>query len=110
MTRGLSDYLYFLKEESYEKLSPHAFSIVLKDKKYDCARLYKYLESEGIQCKTLFGSLPTQHQAFKSLNYKYGQFPASEYVGENGLHFGIHQYLTEDDLLYIGDTLKSYFK
>ncbi len=84
--------------------------MVLKDKKYDCARLYKYLESKGIQCKTLFGSLPTQHQAFKFLNYKYGEFPASEYVGENGLHFGIHQYLTDDDLLYISDTLKGYFK
>lgn len=110
LTEELSDYLYFPKEESYEKISPHAFSIVLRDKKYDCAKLYKHLEAKGIQCKTLFASLPTQHQAFQFLNYKYGQFPVSEYVGENGLHFGIHQYLTEDDLLYISDTLKGYFK
>jgi dTDP-4-amino-4,6-dideoxygalactose transaminase len=54
--------------------------------------------------------LPTQHKAFKFLDYRYGQFPVSEYVGENGLHFGIHQYLTEDDLLYIRDNLKAYFK
>lgn len=110
LTEVLSEYIYFLKEENYEKVSPHAFPLVLKDKKYDGARLYKYLESKGIQCKTLFGSLPTQHQAFKFLNYQYGQFPVSEYVGENGLHFGMHQYLTEDDLLYISDTLKAYFK
>ncbi len=110
LTEELSDYLYFLEEESHEKVSPHAFPIVLRDKKHDRNKLYNYLESNGIQCKTLFGSLPTQHQAFKFLNYKYGQFPASEYVGENGLHFGIHQYLTEDDLLYISQTLKGYFK
>lgn len=110
LTQDLSDYFHFLKEEEFEKVSPHAFPLVLKDKKFDCAGLYSYLESKEIQCKTLFGSLPTQHKVFKFLGYKYGQFPAAEYVGENGLHFGIHQYLTDDDLLYIGDTLKGYFK
>jgi len=110
LTKELSDYFYFLKEENFEKVSPHAFPLVLKDGKRDRDKLYSYLESKGIQCKTLFGSLPTQHQAFQFLNYKYGQFPAAEYVGENGLHFGVHQYLNDDDLLYISDTLKSYFK
>jgi len=41
---------------------------------------------------------------------EYGQFPAAEYVGRSGLHFGIHQYLNNDDLLYIKDALKDYFK
>ncbi len=109
-TRELDEFCYFLKEEKYEKVSPHAFPLVLKDEKYDCSKLYHYLEDKGIQCKTLFGSLPTQHQAFKFLGYKLGQFPASEYVGENGLHFGMHQYLTADDLLFISETLKSYFR
>jgi len=84
--------------------------VVLKDEKFECARLYEYLESRGIQSKTLFGSLPTQHNAFRFLNYEYGQFPVAEYVGNNGLHFGIHQYLSDDDLIYISDTLKGYFK
>jgi len=110
LTKELSEYFYFLKEEKFEKVSPHAFPLVLKDKKYDCSKLYHYLESKGIQCKTLFGSLPTQHKAFKFLNYKYGQFPAAEYVGKNGLHFGIHHYLNNNDLLYIRDTLSDYFK
>lgn len=110
LTEELSDYFYFLKEENYEKVSPHAFPLVLREEKYDQNRLYNYLESKGIQCKTLFGSLPTQHNAFKFLGYKPGQFPAAEYVGENGLHFGIHQYLNDDDLVYISDTLKGYFK
>ena len=110
LTQDLSDYCYFIKEEPYEKVSPHAFPLVLKDEKYDCEKLYKYLESKGIQSKTLFGSLPTQHNAFRFLGYQYGQFPVAEYVGRNGLHFGIHQYLTDDDLLYISGTLRSYFQ
>ena len=62
LTAELSDYLHFLEEESHEKISPHAFSLVLKDKKYDRDKLYHYLEAKDIQCKTLFGSLPTQHR------------------------------------------------
>jgi len=110
LTEELSEHLHFLKEESYEKVSPHAFPLVLKNGKYDCARLYSHLESKGIQCKTLFGSLPTQHKAFQFLGYEQGQFPVAEYVGRNGLHFGIHQYLSDDDLHYISDCLKSYFQ
>lgn len=110
MTEDLSDYCYFIKEETYEKVSPHAFPFVLKDIKYNRDSLYKYLESKGIQCKTLFGSLPTQHNAFKFLDYQYGDFPVSEYVGKNGLHFGMHQYLNDDDLHFISDTLHEYFR
>lgn len=110
ITKSLSDYFYFLEEKPHEKVSPHAFPLVLKNEKYNCAKLYEYLESKGIQCKTLFASLPTQHKAFEFLGYEYGQFPAAEYVGENGLHFGIHQYLNDDDLYYIGKTIESYFK
>jgi dTDP-4-amino-4,6-dideoxygalactose transaminase len=109
LTGELSNYCYFIREEDYEKISPHAFPLVLKDEKYDRDGLYEYLESKGIQCKTLFGCLPTQHNAFKFLNYQYGQFPISEYIGKNGLHFGMHQYMTDDDLLFISDTLKEYF-
>lgn len=110
MTKDLSDYCYFIKEEEYEKISPHAFPLVLKDEKYDRDELYKYLESKGVQCKTLFGSLPTQHNAFRFLNYKHGDFTVSEYVGKNGLHFGMHQYLNDDDLDYVNEALHKYFE
>lgn len=110
LTEDLSDYCHFIKEEPYEKVSPHAFPLVLKNEKYNRDSLYKYMESKGIQCKTLFGSLPTQHNAFKFLDYRYGDFPVSEYVGKNGLHFGMHQYLNDDDLHFISDTLHEYFR
>ncbi len=110
LTENVREYCHFLEEQPYETISPHAFSLVLKDKKYDGHKLYKHLESKGIQCKTLFGSLPTQHNAFKFLGHKFGEFPVSEYVGVHGLHFGMHQYLTDDDLVFIAETIKSYFK
>ena len=47
---------------------------------------------------------------FEFLGYKFGEFPEAEYVGNNGLHFGIHQYLSRDDLDYASDKLHEYFK
>jgi len=110
MTKNLEEYMYFIKEEDHDVVCPHAFPVILKNEKYDCKKLYNYLEKKSIQCKTLFGSLPTMHKAFNFMDYKPGDFPVAEYLGKNGLHFGIHQYLTSDDLEYIADTLNSYFK
>jgi len=110
MTKDLKDYVHFSKEEDYEVICPHAFPMVLKDPKYGYKKLYNYLESKGIQTKTLFSCLPTQHRVYDFMNYKIGDFPVSEFIGDNGLHFGIHQYLSDDDLLYIHDVLDNYFK
>lgn len=97
--------------EDYSQLdkNSHAFSLTLKDPSFDYSKLYSFLEGEGIQCKRNFGSMPTQHEAFKYLGHKLGEFPEAEYVGNNGLHFGIHQFLSKDDLDFASDKLHKYF-
>jgi dTDP-4-amino-4,6-dideoxygalactose transaminase len=109
LTKDLEDIAYFVNEEKNELVSPHAFSIILKDSAHNYKKFYKFLESSGIQCKRNFGSMPTQHKAFEYLGHKKGEFPEAEYVGNNGLHFGIHQFLTKDDLNYASETLHKYF-
>jgi len=109
-TADLSDLIYFTEEEPHEVLAPHAFSITLKDPKLNYHRLYNFLESKGIECKRNFGSMPTQHKAFEFLGHKLGEFPEAEYVGENGLHFGIHQFLLKEDVTYASNILHEYFK
>jgi len=109
-TKTLKDFAFFNSEEPHEKVSAHAFSLVLKDPKYDYKKLYKFLEDNSIECKRNFGSMPTQHKAFEFLNHKLGEFPEAEYVGDNGLHFGIHQYLSEQDLDYAANILNNYFQ
>lgn len=108
-TKDLGDLVYFTEEEPHEVVSPHAYSITLKDPKLDYGRLYSFLENNGIQCKRNFGSMPTQHGAFKYLGHKLGEFPAAEYIGDNGLHFGVHQYLEKKDLENASDLLHEYF-
>lgn len=105
------DALEFWKENSeYEYVSPHAFPMVFKkDDELNRDKFYNYLEQNSIQCKTLFGSVPTQQPAFTFMGHKLGAFPDAEYVGRNGLHIGIHQYLSEDDLHYISSIIHKYF-
>ncbi|MDO8460071.1 MAG: DegT/DnrJ/EryC1/StrS family aminotransferase [Nanoarchaeota archaeon] len=108
-TKDLQKYAYFNLEDAGNENCGHAFSVTLKDPKYNLSKLYSFLEQNGIECKRNFGSMPTQHKAFEFLGHKLGEFPESEYVGDNGLHFGIHRYLSRDDLDYASEKLHEYF-
>ena len=92
-----------------EVICPHALPLVLRDERRSVEGLSQHLERSGIQCKTLFGSLPTQHQAFRFLGYREGDFPVAERIGRTGLHFGVHQYLTDDDIAYAAERVAAYF-
>lgn len=105
----LEDRLILYRDDAGEVVCPHAFPLVLRDPEQSMEGLYRHLEDRGIQCKTLFGSLPTQHTAFAFLGYRKGDFPLAERIGLTGLHFGIHQYLTDDDIEYVAASVKSYF-
>ncbi len=105
----LQDKLLLYPDGPGEVTCPHAFPLVLRDKRRSVNGLYKHLEARSIQCKTLFGSLPTQHRAFQFLGYKRGAFPVAERIGTTGLHFGVHQYLTDDDIAYAAENVQSYF-
>jgi len=105
----LESALILYRDEPDEVVCPHAFPLVLRDEKQSVDGLYRHLESRGIQCKTLFGSLPTQHSAFTFLGYRDGDFPVAERIGRTGLHFGLHQYLADDDIDYVAASINSYF-
>ena len=106
----LEDQLVLYRDGPDEVICPHAFPLVLRDEKQSVEGLYNHLEGRGIQCKTLFGSLPTQHGAFAFLGYRKGDFPVAERIGLTGLHFGVHQYLADDDIDYVAASVRSYFK
>jgi dTDP-4-amino-4,6-dideoxygalactose transaminase len=108
--KHLEDRLILYRDGPGEIICPHAFPLVFRDPDASSDDLSNYLEDKGIQCKTLFGSLPTQHGAFKFLGYRGGEFPVSERLGLTGLHFGVHQYLTNDDLDYVVETVNAFFR
>jgi dTDP-4-amino-4,6-dideoxygalactose transaminase len=131
--RGLGKFMHFIEEGPQEIVAPHAFPLVLRDlkgkgpnaHKFDNASLlYSWLEENSIQTKTLFGCLPA-HPAFRwmldqadtdcgSISGRPtpvpSSFPVAEYIARRGMHFGIHQYLSFEDLDYVADVMGKYFE
>jgi len=109
-TKDLRSFAIFNAEGQHDAVAAHAFSITIKEPKYNAKELEKFLAANGVQCKRNFGSMPTQHAAFAFMGHKLGEFPESEYVGDNGIHIGIHQNLAKEHLNYISELLHNYFE
>lgn len=67
-----------------------------------------YLEKQGIDTRNLFSSMPTQCPGFSFLGYKIGDFPSAEYIGDNGIHIGVHQDLGKKECDYFINTVEKF--
>lgn len=89
-------------EEEQEVIGPQGFPFVIKaEAPFTLNDLTRALDASGIEWKSLFGSLPTQHRAWQFLGCRPGDFPEAEYVGAHGLHIGVHNKLTASDRQYV---------
>jgi len=105
------EYLYTITEEPYEKIGPHAFPIILKeDAPFTRNQLVDFMEKNGIDTRSLFLSMPTQCPGFGFLNYQMGDFANAEYIGENGLHIGVHQDIGEEEIEYVMNTIAEFLE
>ena len=99
-------WLSTIKEESHEKIGPHAIPIIINEEApFTRAQLTQYLEKNGIETRTLFVSMPTQCPGFEYLGYKLGQFPNAEYIGHHGIHIGVHQDVGIEEMEYVLNSL-----
>jgi len=114
LNKGLEPYrdvLYFFEENEGEWISPLSYPILVrKQAPFSRKQLVAHLEGVGIETRPAFGSIPTQHPAYEYMGHKKGEFPNAEEVGRRGLYIGIHQNLTKDDLDYVIDSFRSFFK
>ena len=102
-------YLTSLIRESYEDIGPHALPIIIQENApFDRVHLTAYMERNGIDTRTLFSSIPTQCGGFDLLGYKMGDFPNAEYIGENGIHIGVHQDLGRKECDFILNTIETF--
>ena len=100
-------WLSTIKEEAHEQIGPHAIPIIINEgAPFTRAELTRHLEKNGIETRTLFVSMPTQCPGFEYLGYKLGQFPNAEYLGNNGLHIGVHQDVGIEDMEYVLEILE----
>ncbi|MDO8668949.1 MAG: DegT/DnrJ/EryC1/StrS family aminotransferase, partial [Candidatus Buchananbacteria bacterium] len=102
-------YLTTIKKGKDEEIGPHAFPIILKEKvPFTRNQLVDYLEKQGVETRNLFSSIPTQCPGFSFLGHKLGDFPNAEYIGNNGLHIGIHQGINEEGIDYVIEVIDKF--
>lgn len=103
-------YLTTIKKEAHEEIGPHALPIILTEEaKFSRNDFVGHLERNGIDTRTLFLSMPTQCLGFSFLGYEQGEFPNAEYMGNNGIHVGVHQDMGRNECDYIVGVIKDFF-
>ena len=104
-------YLATIHEDPHERIGPHAVPIVVgEEATFTRDDLTQWLESRGVETRTLFASMPTQCRGFEYLGHRLGQFPQAEYIGAHGLHFGIHQGVGIDEMDYVLECLARFLE
>jgi dTDP-4-amino-4,6-dideoxygalactose transaminase len=107
--KKFSPYLGTIKEGPDEKIGPHAFPIIIKEgAPFTRNQLVDFLEKNGIDTRNLFSSMPTQCPGFTFLGHKLGDFPEAEYVGNNGIHIGVHQDIGKEHVGYFIDVVEEF--
>ncbi|MCD4830500.1 MAG: DegT/DnrJ/EryC1/StrS family aminotransferase [Anaerohalosphaeraceae bacterium] len=106
-----SEYIATIHEEKQEKIGPHAFPMIVQEKApFSRDQLTNYLDKNGIDTRDLFVSMPTQCPGFNFLGHTLGEFPIAEYIGNNGLHIGVHQDLSDEHIDYFIDTVEKFLE
>jgi len=102
-------YLTTITKEPYEEIGPHALPIVVQEEaNFTRDHLVHHLEENGIDTRNLFSSMPTQCAGFEYLNHKPGDFPNAEYIGNYGIHSGVHQDLGRKECDYILNVISDF--
>ncbi|HHT9158259.1 MAG TPA: DegT/DnrJ/EryC1/StrS family aminotransferase [Candidatus Brocadiaceae bacterium] len=107
--QAFDPHIVTIRKESYEDIGPHALPIIIRENpRFDRPKLANFMEERGIDTRTLFSSIPTQCAGFDFLGYKKGDFPNAEYIGNYGLHVGVHQDLSRPECDYILNAIRDF--
>lgn len=104
-----NNYFLTVKEDYLDYNSPHAFSMTVAsnvDNPLKIDGLKGLLTGADIEWKRNFGAMP-DHRCFSYLN-KPGSCPISTYIGNQGIHVGVHQELSTGDLERIVEVINNY--
>jgi CDP-6-deoxy-D-xylo-4-hexulose-3-dehydrase len=106
------EYLEFVEYAFYANPSPFGFPITVKPSApFDRNSLVKYLESNKIRTRPVFGGNLTRHSAFKKSEIA-TPYPlsGSDYVMNNTFWIGCAPMLTTGHLDYVIETIQKYFE
>ena len=109
------DGLLLPKEMDYAKHVYHLFVIQVKgkdgeDRSANRNKLQKFLGDNEIATGLHYPLPLHQQKCFSHLGYKYGDFPNTEALAEQGLSLPMFPELTDEQLNYISDKIHEFFK
>ena len=91
------------------RISYLAYPMILKQEYSDSMNIDKFryeLEQNGIETRPIFPSIPTRQPAYRKFKAAYKDaLPNAEYVSDNGLYIGCHQYLSLNNLERVVETI-----
>ncbi len=87
-----------------ENICPHGMPVTCASF-MDRAKIMAHLESRGIECRTLFSSLPTQEEAYAFLGHRFGEFPNAEFIGNHCFYVPCHHGMTDEHVQWIKESL-----
>src|SRR3990167_10942660 len=104
---------WFYHPDHYDQAQPSWFNypvVLSENAPYTRKELVKYFESKKIRCRLFFAGNITRHPAFKGKGIIIGKLPISDYLMKNAFLIACHPALTDANIKYIGDTLRSFIK
>ena len=104
---------FFIAPTHYSEAEPSWFNypvVVKEDAPFTRNELVKYFESKKIRCRLFFAGNITRHPAFKGKGIIIGELPISDYLMKNAFLIACHPALTDANINYIGDTLRTFIK
>ena len=104
---------FFEIPEHYIEATPSWFNypvVVKEDAPFTRDELVKYFESKKIRCRLFFAGNITRHPAFKGKGIIIGDLPISDYLMKNAFLIACHPALTDANIKYIGDVLRTFIE
>lgn len=98
-----------IEKEPHEEIGPHALPLIVQESApFSRDQFVEYFEKNGIDTRSLFSSMPTQCAGFRYLGHRSGDFPNAEYIGDRGVHIGVHQDLGRRECDYILNVISDF--
>ncbi|HTV27396.1 MAG TPA: DegT/DnrJ/EryC1/StrS family aminotransferase [Xanthobacteraceae bacterium] len=97
--------IYIPPDKNYEQ---NSFVMMISQAERRDA-LQAHLTEKGIQSLVYYGTPLHLHKAAARYGYKRGDFPKAEYQADRVLALPHHQYLTEDQIGYVADTVNAFY-
>lgn len=112
LIKNLSKYGQLMQLPQWPSYAEHAFMmfpLVIKDRRVKRSELITYLEKNGIETRYMMPLLnqPFYKKLFGRIEH---QYPAAQWINNNGFYIGCHQNITKENLRYTVKVFGDFFK